>query len=114
MKKVVAVAPYNHGINFKMQVYDAWVKMGGGTMQSNYPWRLFHRFAYNYELPTIPKNNDIAQLRFVEPVSLSFDTFPDYARYEIIPLVWDCWPIYFEKTCRWFVKHDVKTAIFTS
>lgn len=114
MKKVVAVAPYNHGINFKMQAYNAWVKMRGETMPSHYPWRLFHRFAYNYELPTIPKNNDIAQLRFVEPVSLSFDTFPDYARYEIIPLVWDCWPIYFEKTCRWFVKHDVKTAIFTS
>lgn len=114
MKKVVAVAPYNHGVNFKMQVYDAWVKMGGETMPSHYPCRLFHRFAYNYELPTIPKNNDIAQLRFVEPVSLSFDTFPDYARYEIIPLMWDCWPIYFEKTCRWLVKHDVKTAIFTS
>lgn len=114
MKKVVAVAPYNHGVNFKMQAFDAWVKMGGETMPSHYPWRLFHRFAYNYELPTIQKNNDIAQLRFVEPASLSFDTFPDYARYEIIPLVWDCWPIYFEKTCRWFVKHDVKTAIFTS
>lgn len=114
MKKVVAVAPYNHGVNFKMQAFDAWVKMGGETMPSHYPWRLFHRFAYNYELPTIPKNNDIAQLRFVEAVSLSFDTFPDYARYEIIPLVWDCWPIYFEKTCRWFVKHNVKTAIFTS
>jgi len=114
MKKVVAVAPYNHGVNFKMQVYDAWVKMGGETMPSHYPWRLFHRFAYNYELPTILKNKDIAQLRFVEPVSLSFDTFPDYARYEIIPLVWDCWPIHFEKTCHWFIKHDVKTAIFTS
>ncbi|WP_455076975.1 hypothetical protein [Prevotella koreensis] len=114
MKKVVAVAPYNHGVNFKMQAYNAWVKIGGETMPSHYPWRLFHRFAYNYELPTIPKNNDIAQLRFVEPISLSFDTFPDYARYEIIPLVWDCWPIYFEKTCLWFVKHDVKTAIFTS
>ena len=114
MKKTVAVAPYNHGVNFKMQVYDAWVKMGGETMPSHYPWRLFHRFAYNYELPTIQKNKDIAQLRFVEPVSLSFDTYPDYARYEIIPLVWDCWPIYFEKTSRWFIRHNVKTAIFTS
>ena len=76
MKKVVAVAPYNHGVNFKMQAYNAWVKIGGETMPSHYPWRLFHRFAYNYELPTIPKNNDIAQLRFVEPISLSFDTFP--------------------------------------
>lgn len=114
MKRVFSVAPYNHGINFKMQAYDAWVKMGGKTMPAHYPWRVFHKFAFNYELPTFHKNEEIAQLRFVEPVSLSFDTFPDYARYEIIPLVWDCWPIYFEKTCQWLIKHDVKTAIFTS
>ncbi len=97
-----------------MQVYDAWVKMGGNTMPCHYPWRVFHKFAFNYELPTFHKNEKIAQLRFVEPVSLSFDTFPDYARYEIIPLVWDCWPMYFEKTCHWFIKHHVRTAIFTS
>ena len=113
-KTIYAVAPYNHGINFKMQVYDAWMKMGGKTMTTHYPWRVFHKFAFNYELPTFHKNENIAQLRFVEPVSLSFDTFPDYARYEIIPLIWDCWPMYFEKTCKWFLKHDVKTAIFTS
>ncbi len=114
MKQVFAVAPYNHGINFKMQVYDAWVKMGGKTMPTHYPWRVFHKFAFNYELPTFHKNEKIAQLRFVEPVSLSFDTFPDYARYEIIPLVWDCWPMYFEKTCHWLIKHHVRTAVFTS
>ncbi len=114
MKIVKAVAPYSHGINFKMQVYDAWVKTGGQTMKSHYPWRMFHRFAFNHELPTIHKSKDIAQLRFVEPVSINFDTFPDYARYEIIPFVWDCWPGYFDKTCEWFRRHEVKTAIFTS
>jgi hypothetical protein len=114
MKRVYAVAPYNHGINFKMQVYDAWVKMGWKTMPSHYPWRIFHKFAYNYELPTFHKNEKIAQLRFVEPVSLNFDTFPDYTRYEIIPMVWDCWPVHFEKTCNWLKKHNVQTAIFTS
>jgi len=113
-KTIYAVAPYNHGINFKMQVYDAWVKMGGKTMPAHYPWRVFHKFAYNFELPTFHKSEKIAQLRFVEPVSLSFDTFPGYTRYEIIPLIWDCWPIHFEKTCQWFVKHNVRTAIFTS
>lgn len=113
-KKIYAVAPYNHGINFKMQVYDAWVKMGGKTMPAHYPWRALHKFAFKYELPTFHKNEKIAQLRFVEPVSLSFDTFPDYTRYEIIPMIWDCWPMYFEKTCQWFIKHNVRTAIFTS
>jgi hypothetical protein len=53
-------------------------------------------------------------LRFLEPVSLYFDTFPDYALYEVIPFVWDCWPCYEEKMCKWLEKHDVKTAIFTS
>ena len=114
MKTVKAVAPYSHGINFKMQVYDAWVKTGGQTMKGHYPWRMFHRFAFNHELPTIHKSKDIAQLRFVEPVSINFDTFPDYARYEIIPFVWDCWPGYFDKTCEWFKRHEVRTAIFTS
>lgn len=113
-KQVFAVAPYNHGINFKMHVYDAWVKSGGRTMASHYPPHLFHRFAFNKELPHIWKAKKKAQLRFVEPVSISFDTFPDYTHYEIIPMIWDCWPKYFEKTCQWFERHDVKTAIFTS
>lgn len=114
MKHVYAVAPYNHGINFKMQVYDAWVNAGGSAMQSHYPPHFFHGCAFNYELPSIWKSNKKAQLRFVEPISISFDTFPDYTHYEIIPLIWDCWPKYYEKTCQWFIKHDVKTAIFTS
>ena len=114
MTRIYSVSPYNHGINFKMQVYEAWIKIGGKTKPAHYPWRAFHKFAYNYELPTFHKSDKIAQLRFVEPVSLSFDTFPDYARYEIIPMIWDCWPMYFEKTCQWFIKHNVRTAIFTS
>lgn len=114
MKKVFAVAPYNHGVNFKMQVFDAWVKLGGRVMQSHYPPHLFHGYAFNHELPSIWKSKKKTQLRFVEPVSISFDTFPDYTHYEIIPMIWDCWPMYFEKTCQWFIKHNVRTAIFTS
>lgn len=114
MKTVFAVPPYNHGINFKMQVFDAWVKIGGKTMTSHYPPHLLHGFAFNKELPTIWRSKKKAQLRFIEPVSISFDTFPDYTHYEIIPMIWDCWPMYFEKTCQWFIKHNVRTAIFTS
>ena len=47
-------------------------------------------------------------------MSLFFDTFPDYARYEVVPMFWDCWPCYFEKTCEWLRRHQVKTAIFSS
>lgn len=114
MKQVYAVAPYNHGINFKMQVYNTWIKTGGEIMSCHYPPFFLHGFAFNKELPAIWRSKKKAQLRFVEPVSISFDTFPDYTHYEIIPMIWDCWPMYFEKTCQWFIKHNVRTAIFTS
>ena len=116
MKIIKAVAPYIHagGINFKDQAYEAWVRSGGLVAKSCYPPRSLHGIFFRYELPTIWKNKKETRIRFVEPVSLSFDTFPDYARYEIIPLVWDCWPCYIDKISSWFKKHHVRTAIFTS
>ena len=116
MKRVKAVAPYQHSgfLNFKMAPYEAWVKCGGEVAMAHYPFRALHGFAFRYELPTLWKNKVEARLRFVEPVSLLFDTFPDYVHYEIIPMVWDCWPCYFEKMCNWIKKHHVRTAIFTS
>ena len=116
MKIVKAVAPYTHpgNLNFKTSPYEAWVKLGGQTAKAHYPWRAFHKLAFQHVLPTPWKSRNEARLRFVESLSLSFDTFPDYACYEIIPFIWDCWPKYFEQTCEWFAKHDVKTAIFTS
>ena len=116
MEFVKAVAPFSHlgPLNFKNAPYEAWVKNGGQIASSHYPWRKFHGLAFRYELPTFFKNKKEARLRFVEPVSISFDTFPDYARYEIIPMIWDCWPKYVDKVCKWFRKHKVRAAIFTS
>lgn len=116
MKIVKAVAPYNHPgfLNFKKGPYNAWVKLGGQTAKPHYPVRFLHGPAFRWELSSLWRNKKEARLRFVEPISISFDTFPDYARYEIIPLVWDCWPRYFEKMCRWLEKHQVRTSIFTS
>lgn len=116
MKIVKAVAPFNHPgfLNFKKAPYEAWVKMGGQIEKPHYPLRILHGLAFQWELPTIWKNEKEARMRFVEPISISFDTYPDYASYEIIPFVWDCWPRYYEKMCRWIEKHQVKTAIFTS
>lgn len=116
MTIVRAVAPYSHPgfLNFKTAPYEVWKKLGGQTAKAHYPARPFHKMAYQHELPTLWKNKKEARLRFVEPVSLYFDTFPDYACYEIIPFVWDCWPRYFEMMCQWIEKHQVRTAIFTS
>ena len=126
MKTVKAVAPYRHPgfLNYKMAAYEAWKRIAGETSPAHYPPRWLHGLAFRCELPdwyksvncqlSIINSRKEARVRFVEPVSLYFDTFPDYALYEVIPFVLDCWPCYFEKMCRWIEKHDVKTAIFTS
>lgn len=125
MKSVKAVSPYIHPefLNFKTAPYEAWMKIGnknggghGLVAKAHYPWRAFHGLVYRWELPSwsLFKSKKEARLRFVEPVSISFDTFPDYARHEIIPFIWDCWPKYFEKMCEWLQKHRVKTSILTS
>lgn len=115
-KLLKAVSPYSHSgfLNFKMAPFEAWKHNGGDIAMTCYPPRSLHGAAFRWELPTICKNNKEARLRFVEPVSLSFDTFPDYARYEVVPMFWDCWPCYFEKTRDWLKRHKVKTAIFSS
>ena len=116
MFSVKAVAPYIHPeyLNFKTAAYEAWVRNGGQVAEAHYPVRLLHGPVFRHELPTVWKSRKEVRLRFVEPVSLYFDTFPDYACCEVIPMVWDCWPRYFEKMCAWLERHEVRTAIFTS
>lgn len=115
-KNIKAVSPYIHPgfLNFKLAAFEAWKRLGGDVAMSHYPPKCLHGAAFRWELPTLCKSKKEARLRFVEPVSLLFDTFPDYARYEVVPMFWDCWPCYFEKTCEWLRKHQVKTAIFSS
>ena len=115
-KTIKAVAPFAHPgfLNFKQAPFEAWERLGGDIAKSHYPPKCLHGAAFRWELPTLWKNKKEARLRFVEPVSLLFDTFPDYARYEVVPMFWDCWPCYFEKTCEWLRKHGGRTAIFSS
>lgn len=117
MKKILkAVAPYTHPgfLNFKTAPYEAWIDLGGMTAKSHYPWRFLHGLAFRRELPSWWKGKKEARLRFVEPISLSFDTFPDYARYDVVPMFWDCWPRFFEKTYEWLRRYQVRTAVFSS
>lgn len=88
-KIIRAVKPYafRGKPSFKQQPYDAWVAVGGKIALSYYPPRLLHGLAYKYWLPCFSEDKAEARLRFVEPVSLSFDAFPDYMGYEVIPMV---------------------------
>ncbi len=111
-----AVAPYLYPtfLNFKQAPFEAWRRNGGKVAASHYPPKVLHRFAFRGELPLLWKRRGEARLRFAEAFSLSFDTFPDYALHEVVPMIWDCWPRDIEKTCRWLRKHRVRTAVFSS
>jgi len=115
MKRIKAVTPFFHNvsINFKIAPYNAWVLVGGEISKSHYPPCCLKGIFYNHDFPTLFENETEVRLRFVEPLSLYFDTFPDYIYYEVIPFVWDCWPFLFEKMAKWMERHNVKTAIFT-
>lgn len=116
MKIVKAIPPYKYkgASNFKYYPCEAWEKIGGKVSRNFYPPQFLHSLIYRITLPSIFKNKREARLRFVSGYSIQFDTFPDYAFYEVIPLVWDCWPKQVESIAAFFRKHQVKTAIFTS
>ena len=116
MKIVKAIPPYIYkgASNFKYYPCEAWEKIGGKVSRNFYPPQFLHSLIYRITLPSIFKNKREARLRFVSGYSIQFDTFPDYAFYEVIPLVWDCWPKQVESVAAFFRKNQVKTAIFTS
>lgn len=117
MKKIVkAVKPfiYENNSNFKLAVYQKWEECGGKVSHLRPLEKYYKRLSYHLNLPTLWQSGKEARLRFVEGASLRFDTFPDYLDYEVIPVIWDCWPRYVDKMARWFHKHHVRTAFFTS
>lgn len=116
MKIVKAIPPYIYkgASNFKYYPCEAWEKIGGKVSRNFYPPQFLHSLIYRITLPSVFKSKKEARLRFVSGYSIQFDTFPDYAFYEVIPLIWDCWPKQVESVAAFFRKHQVKTAIFTS
>lgn len=117
MEKIIkAVAPiiYPKQINFKQKPFMAWKELGLPIAKAHYPWRPFHRIFYQHSFSSILTFPDEARLRFVQPQSLYFDTWPDYLFYEIIPFFWDVWPSTFSKVESWLKRYKVRTVFFSS
>ena len=115
MKKVKSIQPriYKQNSNFKLAPYNTWAENGGSTSSPHYNLWFLHRIIDKL-YGILPKSKKQARLIFAESTSLDYDCFPSYYRYEIIPVLWDCWPSLYEKTAKWFVKNNVKSAVFTS
>ena len=114
--KLQVIPPYIHPghLNFKYPAFEGLSVCGLQIGKSHFPWKILHYWAFLYEIPRIYTDKKNAVVLFVEPVSITFDTFPYYATHEVIPFIWDCWPCYYDKMERWFKRHKTRTAIFTS
>lgn len=115
-KNVKAVRPYWYEMNsnFKVAPYMIWKELGGLCIDSRPLEKYYEGLSYHLDFPTIAYDKKEARLRFVEAACLRFDTFPDYLFYEIIPVIWDCWPRYWKTLEKFLKKHKVRTAFFTS
>lgn len=115
-----------HGLAFRYEIPE-WVQKGSSRFASlskfkSLCWNRFFNCQFlrscwcsgEQARSSIVNSHNEARLRFVQPWTIEFDTFPDYALYEVIPFFWDVWPENFEKTFAWLKKHNTKTAIFTS
>lgn len=116
MKIVKAIQPYtrHNGSNFKFPPYNEWVNNDGKVSRAIYPIRHLHGLAHKIELPSFNILSSQARLRFVEAFTINFDCWPDYLWCETIPFIWDCWPSMYDRIEKWFYKHNIRTAIFTS
>lgn len=98
----------------ELSVCNAWQAMGGDVCVHAKPPRVFDGILYRYLFPSIFKNKEEARLKFVSGQGFKYLSFPDYIRYEIIPLFWDSWPHYHESIKYFLKKKKIKTAFFTS
>lgn len=114
MKKIVKAVPAcNEVTYFRNKVYNAWKSIGGQVAEAHFPYSCFRPLAYRISVPGVFKSKNEARLKFIEPISIHFDSYPDSLFYEMIPLIWDCWPKYDNKVVRWMKLHKVKSCIFT-
>ena len=115
-KTVKAVKPFvfSNNSNFKLAVYNSWVKEGGKGICGRWYAKFYKSISYHLDMPSVCENKKTARLCFVEGTSLLFDTFPDYIFYEIIPIIWVCWPSFWVAMEKFLRKHNVRTAFFTS
>ena len=116
MKQVVAIKPWykKDAPLHEMSVFNAWKELGGKTHSHIKPPRMFDGILYRYLFPSFTIDKNEARLKFLSGQAVNYLSFPDYIRYEIIPLFWDCWPCHHNDIKRFLKTKHIQTAFFTS
>ena len=75
---IKVIPPYLHPghLNFKYPAFEGLIDCEMQAGKSYFPWKILHHWAFLHEIPGICRDKRTAMLRFVEPVSITFDTFP--------------------------------------
>lgn len=101
---------------FRQWVADAWSKLGGSVKSDIWiPWKLkvlFDKIGLSFSLPPWIKNG--RKLLVTSGGNPGFFTVPYSYRYEIIPMVWDCWEKYWPYLVRFIVRNKVRLVFCTS
>ena len=84
-------------------------------MRSKCPtWRWLFHVVNHFLFPPICKNKKEAHIVLVGGGSINWGGWPDYMFYEVIPVIWDFWPVYYNRIYRFIESNKVKTIIVTS
>lgn len=102
---------------FRQWAAESWVSTGGRLRKDiKLPWKLKMAIGKLGLVRRLP----LMQLRYQKKLIVGVGGRPDYYcwpynyTYEIVPVIWDCWPRYWRHLIRFLVRNDVKTVFCTS
>ena len=118
MKKVVLIRPHIHKneLPFQLHLYDEWIKTTEIRHKRSIcpTWRWLFHIVRHIWFPKLWENKKEAHIVLVGGGSINWGAWPDYMFYEIIPIIWDCWPVYYKKVYKFIEKYGIKTVVVTS
>jgi len=101
---------------FRQWVADAWFNAGGSIRSELWlPWRLkfaFDKIGLAFTLPRCLKNG--RKLLLTSGGNPGYLSVPVGYRYEIIPMVWDCWEHYWPCLDKFIRRNNVRLIFCTS
>lgn len=117
MREVVLIKPHIHKteLPFQLHLYEVWKNSGIRHKKSICPtWRWLFHIVNHFSFPKLFESNKEAHIVLVGGGPIKWGGWPDCMFYEVIPFIWDCWPIYYDRVFKFISKYKVKTVITTS
>lgn len=100
---------------FNHQFIDAYIKTGGKSIHPLKSQRYLGFLCRKLRIySSIFKSKNEKLIVCSSADCLLADSFPYSLNYEIIPMLWDCWPVYWDKLFKSLIKLKVKVVFVSS